>query len=398
MLRRALGGKQLRLVYAAGGAHAEHAQRRRRRRADRERFCIGDGDVLELADYAIRIEDHYSQLAGHPMPMDIEWAKDGADGELYIVQARPETVASQRATGSFETYALKGSGPVLVTGRAVGEKIATGVGAGHRRHASDLAAFQPGEVLVAETTSPDWEPVMKTAGAIVTNRGGRTCHAAIVARELGIPAVVGAEGATETLATGTIGDGVAAPKARPARSTTASYRSRSTRDRPLSTLPRPAHARSWSISAIPNSPSRPAMLPNDGVGLARMEFIISRAYRHPSDGAGLPREGHLGAERERDRPARAQLSRSRPISSSSGCPRASARSPRRSIRKPVIVRLSDFKTNEYASLIGGAGFEPKEENPMLGFRGAARYAHPAYAAGFALECAALTPRARARWD
>ena len=150
--------------------------------------------MLELADYAIRIEDHYSKLAGHPSPMDIEWAKDGEDGKLYIVQARPETVASQRRTDSFETYALKGTGPVLVSGRAVGEKIA----AGAVRVVADkegLAAFRPGEVLVAEATSPDWEPVMKTAGAIVTSRGGRTCHAAIVARELGVPAVVGAEGA-----------------------------------------------------------------------------------------------------------------------------------------------------------------------------------------------------------
>jgi pyruvate,water dikinase len=159
--------------------------------ADAERFCISDADVLALAGDAIRIEDHYSARAGHPQPMDIEWAKDGEDGQLYIVQARPETVASQRKLGSFESYRLTADGPVLVTGRAVGERIA----AGRVRivaTATELAAFRPGEVLVAETTSPDWEPVMKTAAAIVTNRGGRTCHAAIVARELGVPAVVGA--------------------------------------------------------------------------------------------------------------------------------------------------------------------------------------------------------------
>ena len=159
--------------------------------------------MLELADYAIRIEDHYSKLAAQPTPMDIEWAKDGEDGRLYIVQARPETVASQRAPGAFETYSLKGTGAVLAAGRAVGEKIASGkvriVG-----DARDLAVFHPGEVLVAEATSPDWEPVMKTAAAIVTSHGGRTCHAAIVARELGVPAVVGAAGAVEKLATGRV--------------------------------------------------------------------------------------------------------------------------------------------------------------------------------------------------
>ena len=192
----------MRLVYASGHGDAS-TQNLRTTKAERERFCLTDAEVLELADCAIRIEDHYSQLAGHPTPMDIEWAKDGEDGKLYIVQARPETVASQRVADAFETYALKTGGPVLVTGRAVGEKIASGtvrVVAGAR----DLAAFHPGEVLVAEATSPDWEPVMKTAGAIVTRRGGRTCHAAIVARELGVPAVVGAEGALEKLRTGAV--------------------------------------------------------------------------------------------------------------------------------------------------------------------------------------------------
>src|SRR6516164_8348777 len=191
VLSRSLGKKEMRLVYERGRGEAS-TRNLPTPKASQERFCLTDTEVLELADYAIRIEDHYSKLAGQPTPMDIEWAKDGEDGKLYIVQARPETVASQRAPDAFETYTLKGSGPVLATGRAVGEKIASGqvcvVAAAH-----DLEAFRPGEVLVAETTSPDWEPVMKTAAAIVTSRGGRTCHAAIVARELGVPAVVGAE-------------------------------------------------------------------------------------------------------------------------------------------------------------------------------------------------------------
>ncbi len=191
ILSRSLGGKEMRLVFARGTGAASTRNRPTPLSA-RLHFCLTDDEVLELADYALRIEDHYSGLADHPTPMDIEWAKDGADEKLYIVQARPETVASQRKADSFETFVLKGTGRVLVAGRAVGEKIA----AGAVRVIADkagLAAFRPGEVLAPESTSPDWEPVMKTAGAIVTSRGGRTCHAAIVARELGVPAVVGAE-------------------------------------------------------------------------------------------------------------------------------------------------------------------------------------------------------------
>ena len=202
VLSRTLGGKQMRLVYA-GGRGSASTRNVPTTKAARERFCLTDSEVLELADYAIRIEDHYSKLAAQPTPMDIEWAKDGEDGRLYIVQARPETVASQRPPGTFETYSLKGTGPVLATGRAVGEKIASGK-VRIVADARDLAVFHPGEVLVAEATSPDWEPVMKTAAAIVTSHGGRTCHAAIVARELGVPAVVGAAGAVEKLATGRV--------------------------------------------------------------------------------------------------------------------------------------------------------------------------------------------------
>ena len=196
VLSRSLGKKQARMIYAEGHT-GETTKTVATAEAERDRYCLDDAEVLSLADFAIKVEDHYSEKAGHPMPMDIEWAKDGEDGRLYIVQARPETVASQRSE-TFETYALKGTGHVLATGRAVGEKIAAGqvriVSGTH-----DLAAFQPGEVLVSDTTSPDWEPVMKTAAAIVTNRGGRTCHAAIVARELGVPAVVGAGNATDAL-------------------------------------------------------------------------------------------------------------------------------------------------------------------------------------------------------
>src|SRR6185437_9503324 len=200
VLRRTLGKKQLRMIYGDGG-NGETTRSVETDENERRRYCLSDAEVLKLAGDAIAIEDHYSAVAGHAMPMDIEWAKDGDDGQIYVIQARPETVASQRQVAFFETYALDGSGPLLVTGRAVGEKIAAGpvrIVTGR----SDLGSFVPGEVLVAETTSPDWEPIMKQAAAIVTDRGGRTCHAAIVARELGIPAVVGTANATAIMQLG----------------------------------------------------------------------------------------------------------------------------------------------------------------------------------------------------
>jgi pyruvate,water dikinase len=347
-------------------------------------FCLSDAEVLKLAGDAITVEEHYSALAGHPMPMDIEWAKDATDGELYIIQARPETVVSQRAQGGFETFALEKAGTVLVSGRAVGEKIATGV-ARVIDDARQLADFKPGDVLVAESTTPDWEPVMKIAAAIVTERGGRTCHAAIVARELGVPAVVGAEeakralpaGATVTVscAEGEVGrvyDG-----ALPIRKTQVD----------LAALPQTRTAVMLNLGN-PDIAFRSAMLPNAGVGLARMEFIISERIRvHPM---ALVHPEKVASPQAREEIARLVRGYANPsdyfvrrLSEGIGTIGAAF------YPKQVIVRLSDFKTNEYAQLLGGEGFEPKEENPMLGFRGAARYAHPAYAEGFALECAAL---------
>ncbi|MGA8760035.1 MAG: phosphoenolpyruvate synthase, partial [Stellaceae bacterium] len=383
VLSRALGTKQLRLVYARGRGDST-TRNVRTHRAERGRFCLTDPEVLELADYAIRIEDHYSKLSGHPTPMDIEWAKDGKDGKLYIVQARPETVVSQRPAGMFESYTLKGTGRVLATGRAVGEKIASGT-VRLVIDARSLAAFQPGEVLVAEATSPDWEPVMKTAAAIVTSHGGRTCHAAIVARELGVPAVVGAEGAVGRLAdgrvvtvscadgeVGTVYDGQLEFEVTRVSATA---------------VPRPRTEIMVNLGN-PELAYHTAMLPNDGVGLARMEFIISEHIGiHPM---ALVEPDKVASKAARATIARLVKNYAHPadffiekLSEGVGTI-AAAFYP-----KPVIIRLSDFKTNEYASLIGGAAFEPKEDNPMLGFRGASRYAHPAYAAGFALECKAL---------
>jgi pyruvate,water dikinase len=383
VLRRSVGGKQFRMVYA----HKRGVGSTRNlttSAVDRARFCVSDAEVLTLADYAIRIEDHYSKAAGRPMPMDIEWAKDGEDGLLYVVQARPETVASRRSLQALESFALKGSGPVLVTGHAVGERIA----AGPVRVVEDahhLAAFRPGEILVADTTTPDWEPVMKTAAAIVTNRGGRTCHAAIVARELGVPAVVGAAGATGKMASGSLATVSCAQGE--IGSVYAGKLPFEVTSIPIDQLKRPRTAIMMNLGD-PDLAFKSAMLPNDGVGLARMEFIINEHIGvHPMALAAPEKVGSAKARaaikrltRRYERPADFFIEK---LAEGVGTI-AAAFYPR-----PVIVRLSDFKTNEYARLIGGAGFEPREDNPMLGFRGAARYAHPAYAAGFALECAAL---------
>ena len=382
VLSRSLGSKQVRMVYAQSGS-SKATRNVGTSRLERQQFCIDDTEVLELADCAIKIEDHYSAISGHAMPMDIEWAKDGEDGRLYIVQARPETVASQRAA-SFEIFTLTGRAPVLVSGRAVGEKIAAGC-IRVIRDVRDLKKFQPGEVLVAAATSPDWEPVMRIAAAIVTDHGGRTCHAAIIARELGVPAVVGAQGATGRLkngspvtvccAEGDIGRVYAGTL--PFEVTTVAS----------SELEHPRTAVMVNLGN-PDLAFATAMLPNDGVGLARMEFIISEHIGiHP---LALTDPGKVRSRSERATIARLVRRYARPadffvekLSEGVGTI-AAAFYP-----KPVVVRLSDFKTNEYARLLGGKGFEPNETNPMLGFRGAARYVHPAYAAGFALECAAL---------
>ena len=382
VLSRRLGAKQVRLATHLGPEGAT-LRSRSTTRAERTRFCISDDEVLRLADVALKIETHYSAAAGGATPMDIEWAKDGDDGRLYIVQARPETVASQRH-GFVETFRLKPSAaPVLATGKAVGERIA----AGRVRviqNAADLAAFQAGEVVVAPATSPDWEPVLKRAAAVVTDRGGRTCHAAIVARELGIPAVVGSGEATRILTTGAMVTVSCAEG-----ETGHVYEGKvpfETGRVDLASLPRTRTEVMLNL-AQPDLAFHVAQLPAAGVGLARLEFIIGQGIGlHPMAAAHPER---LSA-RDRKTVARLSAGWASPRDYfvdrlAEGVGRiAAAFYPR-----PVIVRLSDFKTNEYAKLTGGRTFEPVEENPMLGFRGAARYAHPLYADGFALECEAL---------
>ena len=383
ILRHTLGKKQFKLTFSRRGAHLA-TEDRVVPKAAREAFCLTDPEALTLAGNAIAIEEHYSKLSGHLTPMDIEWAKDGADGQLYIVQARPETVASRRRTDTVQTYALRGKAKAIVSGRAVGEQISSGKVRVVTNERS-LSSFQAGEILVAEATTPDWQPVMKKAAGIVTNRGGRTCHAAIVAREMGIPAIVGTENGLENLKTGMVvtvvcaeGDiGRVYEGAVPFDITNLA----------LSDVPR-TRTKVMLNLGDPDFAFKSAMLPNDGVGLARMEFIINQFIGvHPMALANLDRVSNSATRR-----TIRQLTRTfeRPqdyfvhrLSEGVGMISA-AFYPR-----PVIIRLSDFKTNEYAKLLGGEQFEPVEANPMLGFRGAARYAHPSYAAGFALECAAL---------
>jgi pyruvate,water dikinase len=383
VLRRNLGSKKIKMVYAKG--HTREATRNVPTSPhERTEFCITDEEAMVLADYAIKVERHYSKKAGYQKPMDMEWAKDGLDGELYMVQARPETVASQKKGNVLEEYHLKETAQPLTTGRAVGGKIA----AGRARVIKDVAhlhEFRPGEVLISNTTNPDWEPVMKTAAAIVTNRGGRTCHAAIIARELGIPAVVGTNDATAVIpsgeavtvdcAEGDIGRIYPGELAFEVEETD------------LSDLARPATHIMLNLGN-PEIAFKTSFLPNDGVGLARMEFIINEYIKvHPM--------ALVHPEKVTDAATRAEIERLTEGYENPGeyfiqrlaegvGTIAAAFYP-----KPVVVRLSDFKTNEYATLLGGKGFEPDEENPMLGFRGAARYSHPAYAEGFALECAAM---------
>jgi pyruvate,water dikinase len=383
VLRRKLGSKAIRMIYAGDGGRVR-TQNVETSIADRERFCISDDEVLALAENALAIERHYSERAGQWVPMDIEWAKDGIDGKLYILQARPETVVSQQEGARTEEYTLAGTGPVLVTGRAVGAQVASGR-ARLVTDVSSLAEFQAGEILVSDATSPDWEPVLKQAGGIVTNRGGRTCHAAIVARELGIPAVVGTEKATEAIAEGEVVT-VSCAEGDTGR-VYAGEVPFSVSHAELGELPRPKTQVMVNL-ADPAQAFRTSRIPCDGVGLARLEFIITHsigihpmALAHPERVRDLSvREEILRRTRRYERPEDFFVERL----SEGVATIAAAFYP-----KPVIVRLSDFKTNEYAALLGGKDFEPHEENPMLGFRGASRYAHPQYADGFALECAAL---------
>ena len=372
VLRRTLGSKQKKMIYAAGGG----VQTVDVEDAERAAFSLSDEDLTELARQCVTIEDHYGR------PMDIEWGKDGRDGLIYILQARPETVQS-RAGRTLERFELQGQGEVLVKGRAVGNRIGAGT-VRVVRDVSQMEQVQDGDVLVADMTDPDWEPVMKRASAIVTNRGGRTCHAAIIARELGIPAVVGTGSATRELKSG--------------QAVTVSCAEGDTGYVYAGKLP--FRVNRVELDAMPEvgmkimmnvaSPDRAfsfAALPNEGVGLARVEFIISNVIGiHPRallDYPNVPEDVKAQIE-EKTAGYASPRDFFREKLAEGVASIAAAFAP-----KPVIVRLSDFKSNEYAHLIGGPSYEPQEENPMIGFRGASRYRSADFAAAFALECGAI---------
>jgi len=383
IVKKSLGNKRIKMIYGSGDSKVL-TRNVKVPEDERRRFCITDSDILTLAGYGIAIEDHYSKKAGEARPMDIEWAKDGKTGDLFIVQARPETVQSQESMDFLEIYHLDGKGPVLAKGSSVGQKIATG----KARVIPDLvhlSSFRPGEILIAETTTPDCEPVMKTAAAIVTNQGGRTCHAAIVSRELGIPAVVGADNATQRIRTG--------------QEVTVSCAGGSEGKVYQGILP--FHVERTSLKGLQRPKTKIMMnlgtpeaafslsrLPNDGVGLARMEFIINSYIKvHPMALVHPEKVTNEAEQRELNSVAYSYEDKKdyfvEKLAHGIGTI-AAAFYP-----KPVVVRLSDFKTNEYATLIGGRYFEPEEGNPMLGFRGASRYYDERYREGFALECRAL---------
>ena len=348
----------------------------------RNRFALRDEEVLLLADWALKIEDRSSRKRGSPTPMDIEWAKDGPTGELFVLQARPETVHSQK-TPVLRVFRLLKRGEVLAEGLAVGEAIAAGR-ARILKDPKEMDRFQEGEVLVTETTNPDWEPIMKKAAAIVTERGGRTSHAAIVARELGVPAVVGAVGATRSVPEG---EEVTVSCAEGERGVV--YRGRLPFEveeiRP-ETLPR-TRTRILVNVGTPEEALRTSLLPTDGVGLLRMEFVFASHVRvHPlalTRFETLPKEVRRQVEEVTEAYPDKRAYFVERLSEGIGLI-AAAFYPR-----PVLLRFSDFKTNEYARLLGGHLFEPKEENPMLGWRGASRYYHPDYKEGFLLEVAAV---------
>jgi pyruvate,water dikinase len=386
VIRKTMGEKQQTMTYSKGHLR-EQVKNRPTPESHRRKFCLSDDEVLKLAEAAIKIEDHYSDTAGKRKPMDIEWAKDGPEGELYVVQARPETGSAQRSTSTLEEHYLDedvSSKTPLATGRSVGAKVACGrVRVIHEQH--DLAKFQPEEVLVADTTTPDMEPVLRNASAIVTNRGGRTCHAAIVARELGLPAVVGAENACENMSTGQMvtvscveGDAGNVYEGE------LKYHKLET---DLANLKRPKTEVMVNL-ANPGIAFKVGRMPCDGVGLARMEFVISEHLKvHPM--AVIHPERISSPEERKEVQALIAGHSSGSEYFIENLAQGMGTICAAFYPRPVIVRLSDFKTNEYASLLGGSAFEEQEENPMIGFRGAARYTHEKYREGFALECAAM---------
>ncbi len=381
ILKKTLGSKAMKLVYDTGGSKMTKNVPVSVDKASR--FAVSDDDILQLARWACQIENHYSERRGSDCPMDMEWAKDGLTGELFIVQARPETVQSQKSTTTIERYRLRGSSAKLLTGRSIGEKISSGR-TRLIRDVHELKTFCDGEILVTDKTDPDWEPVMKRAAGIITNRGGRTCHAAIVSRELGLPAIVGTQTATEVLQDGHVvtlscseGDtGVVYEGVLPFDVETIN----------LTALKRPRTKIMMNVGT-PEEAFALSALPCDGVGLAREEFIITTYVKvHPR---ALLEYANLDSETKAEVDTITLGYTDKPQFYIDRLAEGIAMIAAAFYPREVILRLSDFKTNEYASLIGGSAFEPKEENPMIGFRGASRYYHESYREAFGLECQAV---------
>ena len=381
ILRKTVGSKEFKLVYDEGGSRAVKTVPVAP--GDRTRFALTDDEILTLARWGCAIERHYSLARGTATPMDIEWAKDGRTGELFIVQARPETIHANRDVQQLEHYRLKQHGRVLVSGRSIGSKIATGP-VRVIPNAADLRLFQAGEVLVTDKTDPDWEPIMKKAAAIVTNRGGRTCHAAIVSRELGVAAIVGTETGTTALTNGQMVTVSCAEG-----ETGFVYDGALPFDVERTDLGAVGGTRTRIMMNVANPDEAFALsfIPNGGVGLARLEFIINNAIGvHPM---ALVKYNQLSGHARDDVDRKTAGYADKPAFFVDKLAEGIATIAAAFYPKDVIVRLSDFKTNEYARLAGGVGFEPYEENPMIGFRGASRYYDDRYREGFALECRAL---------
>jgi pyruvate,water dikinase len=379
IISKKLGTKKIKMIYSGNGTKNIKTPE-----AQKNKFCINDNEILKLAEWAVIIEEHYSKKAHKFKPMDIEWAKDGKTKQLFIVQARPETVQSQKDANILEEYSLKEKGSIIASGLSVGRKIASGK-THIIRNTKDIHSFKPGEVLVTEKTDPDWEPIMKVASAIVTNKGGRTAHAAIVARELGIPAIVGTENGTEIIKTGTdvtvscaegeIGN---------------IYKGRlkfNVRKINLRKLKRPKTKIMMNVGN-PDQAFEFSFIPNDGVGLAREEFIISSYIKvHPLALLYYNKLKDKKVKKTIDKLAYAYKSKVEFFVEKLA--QGVAMIAAAFYPKDVIIRMSDFKSNEYANLVGGKEFEPEEDNPMLGWRGASRYYTGNYREAFGMECKAM---------
>ncbi|MBN2142433.1 phosphoenolpyruvate synthase [Candidatus Woesearchaeota archaeon] len=382
ILKKKLGSKEIMMIYdTSAGKSTKNIPVQEE---DRNRFCLSDDEMLELARWACKIEDHYSEKAGYHKPMDMEWAKDGVTGKLFIVQARPETVQSRKDKKKLSKFVMKEKGDVLVMGQSVGEKI----GSGKVRVIEDvhnIGQFQDGEVLVTDMTDPDWEPIMKVAGAIVTNRGGRTCHAAIISRELGIPCIVGTETASKSLHTG---QDVTVDASQGEKGYVYSGMLHfEIEEHDLENIPKTKTRICMNIGN-PEQAFEQSFIPNEGVGLAREEFIISSEIKiHPLALMHYNELKDAGAKAEIARLTAGYSDKSQFFVDSLA--RGVAMIVAAFYPKHVIVRMSDFKSNEYANLIGGKEFEPHEDNPMIGWRGASRYYMGNYREAFGLECKAM---------